>query len=138
LKWCQGMRVQWMIGRKHEWQNLSRRVQSIYCDNRAFLAASRGEHLNPDSCKFTIVGILNSSSPSETGVESGLDTGPPSFDVESSVAPSEEELWDWASLADAGAAEADSRAWLSESDWIIGDKSSAGSSVPSNLVHVKS
>ena len=37
----------------------------------AFRAAIQGEHLNPDSCKFTIVGILDSSSPSETEVESG-------------------------------------------------------------------
>ena len=75
------MRVQWMIGRMRE-----------CIVTRAFLAARQGERLNPDSCKFTIVGILNSSSPLETGVEFGLETGPSSFDVEASVALSEEEL----------------------------------------------
>jgi hypothetical protein len=80
----------------------------------------------PDSCKFNISGIFNSSSPSETGVEFGYDTGPPSFDVEASVAPSEEELRDWASLAGARAAsDAGSKARLLDSDW-IGDESSAG------------
>jgi hypothetical protein len=39
---------------------------------------------------FTTSGFLNSSSPSETGVESGRDAAePPSFDDEASLAPSE-------------------------------------------------
>ena len=58
----------------------------------AFIVAIQGEHCNPDSCKFTIVGILNSSSPSETGIESGFGAEPPSFDDETLLAPSEEVL----------------------------------------------
>ena len=37
-------------------------------------SASLGERLNPDSYKFTISGIPNSLSPSETGVESGFES----------------------------------------------------------------
>ena len=52
-----------------------------------FIAAIRGECLNPDSCKFTISGIFSSLSPSETEVESGFGVEPPSFNDETLLAP---------------------------------------------------
>jgi hypothetical protein len=61
-----------------------------------FIAAIQGERLNPDSCKFTISGIVSSLSPSETEVESGYGAGPPLFNDEASCAPSEGMLQDCA------------------------------------------